>query len=78
LVVGGDPDLAVAAADYALRIYLAAFRVGQRFELPAVHAPAVRAAATAAGEHDEIAAAAAVIRTLEGLGGEHGESDDAG
>ncbi|WP_230689753.1 hypothetical protein [Catellatospora paridis] len=48
LSIGGDPDVAVSAADWALRQYLAAFRRGGQFALPAVHAPAVRAAAATA------------------------------
>jgi len=59
LRIGGDPDLAVGAADWALRDYLAAFGRGGTLALPAAHAPAVLAAArvayvvhTAAGRDD--------------------------
>jgi hypothetical protein len=59
LRIGADPDLAVAAADWALREYLAAFGRGGMLALPAAHAPAVLAAAriayivhTAAGRDD--------------------------
>jgi len=48
LAMGADPDLAVAAADWSLREYLAAFRVGDQFALPADQAPAVQAAAVVA------------------------------
>lgn len=70
LDIGGDPDVAVGAADWALREFLAAFRRDDRLELPAVHASAVRAAAgvayvvhTAAGR-DELARVARWFFTL--------------
>ncbi len=45
---GGDPDLAAAAADWALRKYLGAFRQGDQLSLPEAHVSAVEAAARAA------------------------------
>jgi tetratricopeptide (TPR) repeat protein len=44
LAVRGDPDLAVGAADWALREYLRAFRSGDRLSVPVEHAPAMNAA----------------------------------
>ena len=45
---GGDPDLAVAAADWALRKYLGAFRQGDQLSVPQAHVSAVEAAARTA------------------------------
>jgi tetratricopeptide (TPR) repeat protein len=42
---GGDPDLAVSAADWALQIYLDGLRVGDELVVPAGHATAFRNAA---------------------------------
>ncbi|MBP2328070.1 tetratricopeptide (TPR) repeat protein [Kibdelosporangium banguiense] len=75
LMIGGDPDLAVGAADWALREYLIAFRRGDELAIPAMHAPAVKTAGrvaslvhTAAGRTD-LARAAGHFATLDSVGG---------
>ena len=73
LGIGGDPDLAVAAADWALRKYLAAFRRGNQLSLPEEHVSAVQAAArtayvahTAAGRGDVAAVPQQLIAATSG------------
>ncbi|MFK3978922.1 tetratricopeptide repeat protein [Micromonospora sp. NPDC050397] len=48
MAIGGDPDVAASAADWALREFLAAYRRGNQFALPAAHALPVHAAAAVA------------------------------
>lgn len=70
--VGGDPDLVVGAADWALQVYVAAFRTGDQLAVPAVHALPVRVAAQtayavhAAAGRGELAQAARAFATLGG------------
>jgi hypothetical protein len=70
---GGDPDLAAAAADWALRKYLGAFRRGDQLSLPEAHVSAVEAAArtayvahAAAGRHDVSAVPQQLIAVTSG------------
>jgi hypothetical protein len=64
LMIGGDPDLAAAAADWSVRAYLDMFRATESAELESAHSIALRVAAnvshavhTAAGRHNLASAA---------------------
>jgi hypothetical protein len=71
LLMGGDPDLAAGAADWALRRYLAGCMVGDEFRVPVGHGLAVSTAArvaaivhTAAGRTELANAAAAMLTAI--------------
>jgi tetratricopeptide (TPR) repeat protein len=79
LLMGGDPDLAVGAADWALRRYLAEYTVGNEFRVPVGHDLAVSTAAriaaivhTAAGRTELADAATALLTAMS----EDGQSSD--
>lgn len=73
LLSGSDPDLAVAAADWALQSYLAGQHVGDEFAVPSGHILAFRNAAwvaavvhTAAGRTDLANAARSLLTSASG------------
>ncbi|MCX4091700.1 hypothetical protein [Nocardia sp. alder85J] len=73
LMIGGDPDLAAAAADWSVRAYLSMFRTIDPAALESAHAIALRVAAnvsqavhTAAGRHDLARAAHKLVMATGG------------
>jgi tetratricopeptide (TPR) repeat protein len=73
LSMGGDPDLAVGAADWALRTYLTGYSVGDAFRVPVGHGLAVKTAArvaaivhTAAGRTALADAATSMLTAISG------------
>lgn len=76
LTVGGDPDLAVGAADWALREFVAAFRTSNEIVVPAVHAPALQLAGRVAYVVHTAAGRAELARAARVFGGDVSPSLD--